>query len=635
MHPWSVRFLLGLLLPILISGAQAGADDAPVRPRIYQLFLRQFSNTNETRQPNGTLAVNGVGKFRDLDSTALKTLRDLGVTHVYLLGVLRQATGTDYSRWGLPADDPDLLKGVAGSPFAIRDYFDVCPDFAENPAQRLAEFRDLVDRLHREKLRVLVDFVPNHVARSYQSVQRPELSFGLHDDRSAFFSPSNNFYYLTGAPPLRLPTVKGDQVISPTCAVVGGCDGLFAGERDHGKVTGNNVVQWSPSAGDWYETVKLNYGFDFRQGRSGPREFPTRAHPDKPLPDTWLKMDAVLAHWQSLGVDGFRCDMAHWIPLEFWEWALARARQRNPATYFVAEAYDNDPNKLTDGNVLQALVRAGFDAVYDDQSYDILKEVYDGKKWANDLDGVLGSVAPLHASLRYAENHDEVRLANPREWGGHGASVGLPVSAVLFAVGRGPVLVYNGQEVGEPGVGAEGFGGDDGRTSIFDYGSLPHLTRWVNGRAYDGGRLTAEEKRWRREYARLLNLLEEPALKHGEFFPLNRFNSSRPEFGRLAGESAGGHWLYTFLRVDPKSGQRILVVANLHPTETFRGINVRFPPEAEKALQLPAGDAAVTFNDQLEQRGPVGWSTTGDRLRESGLNLPDLPALNAWYLEIR
>ena len=322
------------------------------RPKIYQLFLRQFSNTNETRKPNGTLAENGVGKFRDLDTRALKALREFGVTHLWLLGVLRQATATDYSSIGLPADDPDLLKGLAGSPFAVRDDFDVCPDYATDPARRVEEFRALMDRAHREGLKVLIDFVPNHVARSYRSVVKPELSFGVNDDRTRFFAPNNNFYYLEGQPPLRLPTVKDGEAVSPTCKVLGGCDGLFEGEREHGKVTGNNVVSWTPGLGDWYETVKLNYGFDFRQGRQGPREYPTAAEPDKPIPDTWHKMDAVLEHWQGLGVDGFRCDMAHWIPMEFWRWAIDRARERKAGTLFVAEAYDNDPNKLTEGNVL-------------------------------------------------------------------------------------------------------------------------------------------------------------------------------------------------------------------------------------------------------------------------------------------
>ena len=343
------------------------ANDIMERPRIYELFPRQFSNINERRKPNGTLAENGVGKFSDLNDRVLRSLREFGITHIWLLGVLRQATGTDYSSIGLPADDPDILKGVAGSPFAIRDYFDVCPDYADNPARRLDEFRAHAGAHPRpgpqghRGLRA----EPRGPQLSVRGEAGAELR--AQDDRRRFFAPNNNFFYLQGQPPLRLPTMKDGKPVSPTCQVLGGCDGLFDGERDYGRVTGNNVVSWTPSSGDWYETVKLNYGFDFTKGRHGPKEYPTAAEPAKPIPDTWLKMDAVFAYWQALGVDGFRCDMAHWVPLEFWRWAIGRARERQAGTLFVAEAYDNDSNKLTDGNVLTALLEAGFDAVYDHQ----------------------------------------------------------------------------------------------------------------------------------------------------------------------------------------------------------------------------------------------------------------------------
>ncbi len=609
-------------------------DSMQPRCRIYQLFLRQFSNVNETRKPNGTLPENGVGKFSQLDDRALTALRDLGVTHIWLLGVLRQATATDYSSIGLPSDDPDLLKGIAGSPFAIRDYFDVCPDYADDPSHRLEEFRVMVDRIHSQGLKVIIDCVPNHVARSHRSVVKPELSFGDHDDRTQFFSPANNFYYLQGQPPLRLPTVKDGRAVSPTCQVLGGCDGLFDGEREHGRVTGNNVVSWTPNLGDWYETVKLNYGFDFTKGRNGPKEYPTAEQPGKPIPDTWTKMDAVLAHWQSLGVDGFRCDMAHWIPMEFWRWAIARAHQRAGAVLFVAEAYDNDPSKLTDGNVLTALVDAGFDAIYDHQSYTVLKDVYEGAKWANDLDSVLGAVAPLHRSIRYAENHDEVRLASPKQWGGLGAGVGRPVAAILFGVGRGPVLVYNGQEVGEPALGVEGFGGDDSRTSIFDYWCMPEVAKWVNGHRYDGGRLSSEQKDLRLWYGHLLGLINGPAFRRGEFMGLNPVNKDNPRFGRLAGEDSSGHWLYAFLRYDAAGSQRFLVVANLHSRQTLTGVRITFSPEAVAALGAAKGNGSLRFKDRLALAQPLNVKTTASVLRSQGLDLPALTPLTAYYFEL-
>ena len=258
--------------PHITFGADASVEyrtrlETPSRVRIYQLFVRLFGNTNETRKIDGTLAENGVGKFNDINDAALDSIHDLGCTHIWLTGVLRQATSTDYSKIGLPADDPDLLKGLAGSPYAIKDYFDVCPDYAQDPAKRLDEFKALLARIHAHGLKAIIDLVPNHVARSYQSTIRPELSFGAKDDTSKFFAPDNNFFYLRptdpgGGPPLKLPTFKDGQPVSPTCKVLKAGDGLFDPEKVHGRVTGNNVDSWSPGINDWYETVKLNYGVD-------------------------------------------------------------------------------------------------------------------------------------------------------------------------------------------------------------------------------------------------------------------------------------------------------------------------------------------------------------------------------------
>ncbi len=611
----------------------AGAE----RVRIYQLLPRLFANTNETRRPHGTLAENGVGKFAGINAAALAAIRALGCTHVWLTGVLSQATATDYAALGLPADDPDLLKGLAGSPYAIRDYFDVCPDYAVEPAARQAEFRALVERAHAAGLKVLLDFVPNHVARSYRSTVRPELSFGAEDDRTRFFAPGNNFFWLPpevpgGGPPLRLPTVAADGAwLSPTCRVLQAGDGLFPPERVHGRVTGNNAVTWRPGPDDWYETVKLNYGYDFTTGR---RAYPHAEAPAAPLPDTWRKMDAVLAHWQAQGVDGFRCDMAHLVPPEFWAWALARARQRVPGTFFAAEAYDNDPMKVGSGEVRTELLAAGFDAVYDDPSYKVLKGLYEGPRWANDLDGVHGAVGQeffFHNALRYAENHDEVRLAGRGQWGGHGAAVGRPVSALLYGLARGPVLLYAGQEVGEPAEGAEGYGGDDARTTIFDYWSLPELAKWVNDLRYDGGRLSPAQVELRAFYARLLALVGEPAFRDGEFFGLNYAHRDEPGFGRLPGETASGHWLYAFLRSDLASGQRCLVVINLHPTATLRDVQVRLPPEALAFTGLAAEDR-LELTEQL---------STAGRLRlvaaraGAGVALPEIPPLTPYYFALQ
>lgn len=626
------------------------------RVRIYQLFVRLFGNTNETRRQNGTLLENGVGKFADINDAALTSIREMGFTHIWLTGVLQQATATDYSEFGQPADDTDLLKGLAGSPYAIKDYFDVCPDYAVNPARRLEEFRELIERLHAHGLKAIIDLVPNHVARSYDSCVKPDRNFGTcggagaGDDTTKFFHPHNNFFYLRpdgNGPPLRLPTVRDGQPVSPTCQLpLQKCDGLFAGEMTFGRVTGNNAVTWAPQLHDWYETIKLNYGFDFTDPNKSVREYPNAWSPDKPIPDTWMKMDQVIEHWQSLGVDGFRCDMAHMVPPEMWSWTIEQARQRQPGVFFMGEAYDDDPAKVPGsdpfvarlnferGNVLFDLLNAGFNAVYDAPVYRTLKRIYDGAGWANDIDGQIADDFICHNSVRYAENHDEVRLAAHGEWGDAGLDVGRPVSATLYGLSRGAIMLYNGQEVGEPAEGAEGFGGDDARTSIFDYWSMPEFVKWVNGHRYDGARLSAQQRQLREFYGRLVNLAGEPAFRDGKFFPLNPVNRDNPAFGRCPGEQTSGHWLYAFLRHDVSSQQRFLVVANLHPTISFQNVRILLPVAAMEFLdfdQQPS-DTTLKLMERLGERGTGTVVTVGDAAN-GGVPISEMPPFSAFYFE--
>ncbi len=658
-------FLAGLGDQCLAGYTQITLGDAPVaeyrtrletdrRVRIYQLLVRLFGNVNETRKVDGSLAENGVGKFDDINDAAIDAIRDLGCTHIWLTGVLRQATSTDYSKIGLPADDPDLLKGLAGSPYAIKDYFDVCPDYARDPARRLNEFKALVDRIHSHGLDVIIDLVANHVARSYHSTVRPELSFGEKDDPTKFFDPNNNFFYLRpsdpgGGPPLKLPTFRDGQPVSPTCKVLGGGDGLFGPEKEHGRVTGNNVVSWSPGINDWYETVKLNYGVDFT--RPAARFFRRAGDPDAPIPDTWRKMDAIIAYWQGMGVDGFRCDMAHMVPPEFWAWAIRHARARQPDVWFMAEAYNDDPAKLASvdpvaaslGNVMFPLLNAGFNAVYDDPSYKALKAIYDGAGWANDIDRTATSDFIYQNSLRYAENHDEVRLTGKHQWGGVGMEVGKPVAAILYGIGRGPLMLYSGQEVGEPAAGVKGFGGDDARTTIFDYWSMPELVKWVNNHEYNGALLSQEQKGLRAYYSRLLTLAGEPGFRFGGFRPLNPANEKSANFGNIEGDPVSGHWMDAFLRYDPRSGQRWLVVANLHPSAAFSNVHIHIPSETVQWLAFPSG-TPLNFTDRLHPPSSPGASPTPAAtpaltanpadLPKAGLVIPTIPPLRAMYFEI-
>jgi glycosidase len=353
------------------------------------------------------------------------------------------------------------------------------------------------------------------------------------------------------------------------------------------------VYSPAPSINDWYETVKLNYGFDFTQP-DAPRLHPSAVAPAVPVPDTWLKMDAVLAHWQeAFGVDGFRCDMAHMIPPEFWHWALPRARGRDPATIFIAEAYNNDPAKVPSsdplmnalngrqGHVMIDLLAAGFTAVYDDPTYKTIKHLYDGGGWANDLDRLEPPDFVFRNALRYLENHDEVRLAAPGNWGNIGPSVGPACAAVLYALSGGPVLVYHGQEVGERGADHAGFATANGRTSIFDYWGLEELQKWVQSGAFDGAGLSQEQKRLREQYTTLLRQSGDPIFRFGEFIPLNPLNIPRPQAGRADGESASGHWVYAFARVDRTRGAAVYAVVNLSPHHTFHDISIQLPDSAQ------------------------------------------------------
>jgi glycosidase len=586
-----------------------------VRPRIYQLLVRTFGNKNVTRKPSGTMEENGCGKFADIDDTVLRSLKEMGFTHLWLTGVLEQASTTDYPHRS--ADHPALVKGRAGSPYAVRDFFDVSPDYAIDPLHRLDEFDALVSRCHSHQLRVLIDFIPNHVARSYESDVRPELDFGIDDDKLVFFHRDNHFFYLQkfhpgDGPPLVLPQ---REHVEPY-------------QEWHGRVSGNNVVHWNPGISDWYETAKINYGHDFTTGRDT-SHLPASDAISEHVPRTWRWMDEVIAWWQARGIDGFRVDMAHLIPMEFWSWLLRRARLRKNDVFFVAEAYDNDPAKLTEGHVLDALLQAGFDAVYDDPAYDLLMGLYDEGKWCNDLDTLIFTGERFHRSLRYGENHDEVRLANPHEWGGVGMAVGRPVCAALFAMGRGPMMIYHGQEVGEDAVGNSGFTGENARTTIFDYWSLPSLGAWMNGGRCDGGGLTSEQSELRKWYGSLLRLMAEPAFERGGFYGLNFANRDNPHFGRIQGETVSGHWLYAFLRHDQVSGQVFLVVVNFHPHENMSDVRIRIPHEVQQSW-----GRADQMIWEARFHGQSNVACHRNALSENGVSLICLPPLSASFLEL-
>lgn len=599
--------------------ADALPTDAPVtsdapRPVIYQLVVRYFSNTTTNRTPDGTIEQNGVGRFEDINDAALASIRAMGFTHVWLTGVIRQATLTDYTAQGMPPDDADVVKGRAGSFYAVRDYFDVCPDYARSPANRLAEFDALVARVHAAGLKVMLDFVPNHVARGYHSVVRPELDFGREDDQGVFFSVRNDFFYLVD-PPGQALRLRRPAAWNPPNATF---DGLYA--REDGtptkvaRATGNRVTSPTPSENDWYETVVLNYGLNFA---TGTRTF-------SPTPSVWTKMDQVLAYWQARGVDGFRCDFAHYVPDEAWRYLLSRARERDPRTFLMAEAYEN----------FGGLLSSGFDAVYHDAAYDTLKGIYQGARSRGDFESVMASLPDNDRGryVHYLENHDERRVASPIRAGGNpddsgfgSMNAGRQLAPLVYLYGPGPVLVYNGQEVGEEGAGSEGFGGDDGRTTLFDYWSMPAMQGWVNNHRYDGAGLTDAQRSLRGFYADLLRLTALPVASRGAYWGL--YGSAT-----RAGLPDG---LYPFARYTPGGGPIMVVVANFTPGTRTEG-RVKLPAElVERAGVAATQTLSVTL--RLDHRGAREDRTgtiTRAELVEQGLPVAvEDQAANVYLLE--
>lgn len=582
-----------------------------MRPVIYQLFVRHFSNFTTGGTPWGSREQNGCGTFNAITDAALEQIARMGVTHLWLTGVLRHATQTAHE--GLPVDPACIVKGKAGSPYAVTDYFDVDPDLAENVACRREEFAALLQRCRNWGMVPIIDFVPNHVSRNYHSTVRPDASFGAQDDKRFFFSRDNAFYYLE-------PHLPECRMLLP--------EGEFAPEQGAGRVTGNNVASWSPGAYDWYETVKLNYGTDYRHGASAAAALPSLLAPEYALPRTWKLMNDVLAYWQEMGVGGFRCDMAHMVPLPFWRWLIAHARLRDSSAFFIAEGYD-DHLKLVDGPVHEALLSAGFDGVYDGVAYESLRQIYEGGAWANDLDRLQQSELPMAArGVRYVENHDEPRLASPMYWGGVGHKVAQAVLVAQYCSTNGPVLVYNGQEVGECAAGPGGYGGDNGRTSIFDYTSLPQLQHWTNGGAYDGARMSASEKDLRAFTVKLLTLLQHPALSRGGFYGLNWANRETPGYGRHAGESVSGHSVYAFLRHFRKAKSTVLVVCNFSSTQAVE-TTIHIPRNAaEWAGKKPGSHCFVPL---LDTTAPILEADTA-QLELQGLPIA-LPPGKACILE--
>ena len=551
---------------------------------IYQVLPRLYGNTTANNIPGGDIHENGCGKLGDFTPEALKRIKDFGFTHIWYTGVLEHATQTDYTTYGIAKDHPAVVKGKAGSPYAIKDYYDICPDLASAPEKRMKEFEALVRRTHKAGLKMLIDFVPNHVARSYHSDAKPARvkDLGEGDDTAKGFSPQNNFYYLPGQM-FSTENFEEDRAANVPY-------------REYpAKVTGNNCFSPRPGRNDWYETVKLNYGVDFYAGGT--------AHFD-PVPDTWDKMTAILLFWAKKGVDGFRCDMAEMVPAEFWAYAIAKVKEKYPKLIFVAEVYN--PAEY------RRYLQSGFDYLYDKVGlYDTLRAVVRGEASASCITGQWQCVDDIRTHMLYfLENHDEQRIASDFFAGsGEKARPALAVSAFM---GTNPLMIYAGQELGERGMDAEGFSGRDGRTTIFDYWHVDTLDRLCHG---DLLTCTPEQQALYAYYNNIVKLCNsEAALREGTFYDLQYANY-------VADNGYNADRQYAFLRAAGK--EKMLIVANFADQDVHVG--VRIPENAFAFMGLREG--LCSAHDLLS-----GEMQTLE-LRKDGAAFVEIPANNAVVLK--
>ena len=510
---------------------------------IYQIFTRLYGNRNTTHQETGSIAENGCGKMNDFTPMTLKKIREMGVSHIWYTGIIRHATQTDYTAYGIPKNHPAIVKGKAGSPYAITDYYDIDPDLATDVNQRMQEFEQLIERTHQAGMKVIIDFVPNHVARQYHSICKPEgvKDLGEEDNPQNGFDPQNNFYYCPG------------QRFMPYFD-------LYHGEaepylEEPAKATGNDCFHNAPGINDWYETVKLNYGLDYYGGRVGFFN---------PIPNTWSKMTDILLFWARKGVDGFRCDMAEMVPAAFWQWATDKVKFAYPKLIFIGEVY----NPAEYRNYLAA----GFDYLYDKVGmYDTLREVMCGHQSSHAITGAWQATDDIRDHMLYfLENHDEQRIASSFFVGD--AQKGVPALVVSALLQQNPLMIYFGQEYGERGMDKEGFSGHDGRTTIFDYWSVDTIVRAAERK------LTAQEKQLKAVYDKVMGIaVTEKAVVNGASFDLMYVN------GQYNHE-------YAFIR---KAGAEVLlVVANFAASEQTIGITI--PGHAFDFLKMKEKNVVAT-----------------------------------------
>ena len=514
---------------------------------IYQMLPRLWGNIGGKNIKNGTLKDNGCGKFSSIDTISLEYLRSLGVSHVWYTGIIRHATAEDSD--GCTPSSADWVKGRAGSPYSITDYYDVNPYLADEPENRMEEFHKLVERTHAAGLKVIIDFVPNHVARDYGrfAAAHPAptgmAALGESDDKSVHWKDSNDFFYYPGIP-LALPIQNQTYMEMPAMA------------------SGNSYTS-SPGVNDWYDTIKLNY---------------CDSHTE-----TWDKMYDIVNFWAGQGVDGFRCDMVELVPQAFFKWLISRIKKDRPNLLFVAEVYQ----KTLYSKYIREI---GFDLLYDKSGiYDTLRAIVE--KNAKDS-GVpvedwqsakritwnwqsLGDLQPY--MLNFLENHDEQRFAS--DFFGCDARNSYAALYTALYMNNAPFMLYAGEEVGERGMDNEGFSGRDGRTSIFDWwapSSLTRLYKYIHG---EKKALTPEEETMLDTYRKALKFAaEDNAVSKGTFYDLCYCNYASDGF------NPDRH--FAFLR--DFEDETLLIVCNFSKNDADMKISI--PEHAFNWMKMPESE---------------------------------------------
>ena len=531
-----------------------------VKPIIYQMLPRLWGNDKIRPKKNGTLTDNGTGKFSDIDDATLKYLKWLGCSHVWYTGVLRHSTQA--SEDGCIPSHPQFVKGKAGSPYAICDYYDVNAYLADNPDDRMAEFEQLIKRTHDNGLKLILDFVPNHVSRDYGKVNpvpgHPVL--GSDDDKTVHWKSENDFFYYTGqALTLPTPCPKGMKPYHEMPAMA----------------TGNNCYTPEPGINDWYETVKINYG-DHHTA-------------------TWDKMADIIDFWASKGVDGFRCDMVELVPPQFFTWLIRKTKEKYPSLIFIAEVYKKELYR-------KYIKEVGFDYLYDKSGlYDTLRTVVEKNVNDNGMPvelwqsatGItrnwqfLSDLQPY--MLNFLENHDEQRYTSDF-FGKDNSNAFAPLFVSLY-LNTAPFMIYFGEEVGEKGMDEEGFSGKDGRTTIFDWwsiGSVRRLRKVIRNGEYESmspSKLTKagmkpEEAAFFCRFAQAVRFAaSDEAIRRGTTYDLCYCNYSSDGFNK------DKH--FVFLRDFEE--HTLLIAANFSQSECR--MNITIPSHAFEWMGIPVTES--------------------------------------------